>query len=171
MTPRVHAVIPAFNEADSIASVVEGVRAFAAAITVVDDGSSDGTAALALAAGAHVITLPVNSGKGMAIRAGIDHALSTDCTHVLFLDGDGQHLPDEAVRLIETAMAHGIPLAETLAVGDGANDVPMLREAGLGIAWRAKPAAAAAADARIEANDLGAILFAQGYRMAEWVAD
>ena len=46
----------------------------------------------------------------------------------------------------------------------------MLKAAGLGIAWHAKPAAAAAADARIEANDLAAILFAQGYRMREWAA-
>lgn len=73
--------------------------------------------------------------------------------------------------LLETAMARGIPFAETLAVGDGANDIPMLREAGLGIAWHAKPAAAAAADARIDANDLGAILFAQGYAMKDWVVD
>src|SRR6476469_11986 len=65
--------------------------------------------------------------------------------------------------LLDAAGAHGIPLADTLAVGDGANDIPMLREAGLGIAYHAKPAAAEAADARIEANDLGAILFAQGY--------
>lgn len=73
--------------------------------------------------------------------------------------------------LLETAAARGIPLAEALAVGDGANDIPMLQEAGLGIAYHAKPAAAAAADARIDANDLGAILFAQGYPMREWVAD
>jgi phosphoserine phosphatase len=45
----------------------------------------------------------------------------------------------------------------------------MLREAGLGIAYHAKPAAAEAADARIEANDLGAILFAQGYARKDWV--
>lgn len=104
---HVHAVIPAYNEAGSIASVVEGVRPFAATVTVVDDGSSDGTAALASAAGAHVISLPVNSGKGMAIRTGIEHALTTGCTHVLFLDGDGQHLPQEAGRLIETAVETG----------------------------------------------------------------
>ncbi len=72
--------------------------------------------------------------------------------------------------LLEAAATRGIPLASTLAVGDGANDVPMLKAAGLGIAWHAKPAAAAAADARIEANDLAAILFAQGYRMREWAA-
>jgi phosphoserine phosphatase len=75
------------------------------------------------------------------------------------------------LTLLETAEARGIPLAEALAVGDGANDIPMLKAAGLGIAYHAKPAAAAAADARIEANDLGAILFAQGYKMSEWAAD
>jgi phosphoserine phosphatase len=75
------------------------------------------------------------------------------------------------LTLLETAEARGIPLAEALAVGDGANDIPMLKAAGLGIAYHAKPAAAAAADARIESNDLGAILFAQGYTMSEWAAD
>jgi phosphoserine phosphatase len=57
---------------------------------------------------------------------------------------------------------------ETLAVGDGANDVPMLEEAGLGIAYRAKPAAAAAADASIVHNDLTALLYAQGWASNEW---
>ena len=71
--------------------------------------------------------------------------------------------------LLETARARAIPLAETLAVGDGANDIPMVKEAGLGIAYHAKPAAAAAADARIEANNLSAILFAQGYPRKDWV--
>jgi phosphoserine phosphatase len=73
--------------------------------------------------------------------------------------------------LLEVADARGIQLNEALAVGDGANDIPMLREAGLGIAYHAKPAAAAAADARIDANDLSALLFAQGYPMKEWAAD
>jgi len=73
--------------------------------------------------------------------------------------------------LVEAAAERGIPLADALAVGDGANDIPMIEAAGLGIAYHAKPAAAAAADARIEANDLSALLFAQGYAMRDWVAD
>jgi phosphoserine phosphatase len=73
--------------------------------------------------------------------------------------------------LLDAAGERGIPLSAVLAVGDGANDIPMIRAAGLGIAYRAKPAAAAAADARIEANDLTALLFAQGYSAREWVAD
>ncbi|HYW15052.1 MAG TPA: phosphoserine phosphatase SerB [Allosphingosinicella sp.] len=57
---------------------------------------------------------------------------------------------------------------EALAVGDGANDVPMLKEAGLGVAYHAKPAAAAAADAAIVHNDLTALLYAQGWARSEW---
>jgi phosphoserine phosphatase len=62
-----------------------------------------------------------------------------------------------------------LPLAATLTVGDGANDLPMLLAAGLGVAFRAKPAVAAAAAARVRHGDLTALLYAQGYRAAEIV--
>ena len=65
---------------------------------------------------------------------------------------------------------HGLTPAQTLAVGDGANDIPMIEEAGLGVAYHAKPKTAAAADARIEHGDLTALLYAQGYRRADWIA-
>lgn len=71
--------------------------------------------------------------------------------------------------LLDASAELALPIEATLAVGDGANDVPMLRAAGLGVAYRAKPAAAAAADARIEHNDLSALLWAQGYPRSEWV--
>lgn len=73
--------------------------------------------------------------------------------------------------LLEVAAARGIALEATLAVGDGANDIPMIQAAGLGVAYHAKPATAAAADARIEANDLTALLYAQGYARKDWVED
>ena len=63
----------------------------------------------------------------------------------------------------------GLALDETLAVGDGANDIPMVVEAGLGIAYRAKPALAQVADARVDHNDLTALLWAQGIPRREWV--
>lgn len=72
--------------------------------------------------------------------------------------------------LVEVAAARAIPLADTLAIGDGANDIPMIEAAGLGVAYRAKPATAAAADARIEENDLTALLYAQGYARKDWIA-
>jgi phosphoserine phosphatase len=70
--------------------------------------------------------------------------------------------------LVETAAARGVDLADTLAVGDGANDIPMLEAAGLGIAYHAKPKVAEAAAARIEHGDLSTLLFAQGYSRREW---
>ena len=73
--------------------------------------------------------------------------------------------------MLDAAGAHGVTATEVLAVGDGANDIPMLEAAGLGIAFRARPAVAAAADARIDANDLTALLFAQGSARREWVED
>jgi phosphoserine phosphatase len=73
--------------------------------------------------------------------------------------------------LVETAAALGISTDFALAVGDGANDIPMLEAAGLGVAYHAKPKTAAAADARIEHNDLTALLYAQGYSRREWEAD
>ena len=65
--------------------------------------------------------------------------------------------------LVELRDRLGLDPAETLAVGDGANDLAMLGEAGFGVAFRAKPAVAAAADACIERGDLGALLYAQGF--------
>jgi len=71
--------------------------------------------------------------------------------------------------LLNAAAELGIPLEATLAVGDGANDIPMLETSGLGVAFRAKPAARAAADAVIDHGDLGALLYAQGIAHPEWV--
>lgn len=83
----------------------------------------------------------------------------------------GTVLGAEAKRqaLLDAAASLEIELSDTLAVGDGANDIPMLEAAGLGIAYRAKPAVAAAAAARIEHGDLSALLFAQGYARSDWV--
>jgi len=72
--------------------------------------------------------------------------------------------------LLALARLCGVPVAATLAVGDGANDLPMLQAAGLGIAFRAKPNVAAAARWRIDHADLTALLYAQGYRADEIVA-
>ncbi len=72
--------------------------------------------------------------------------------------------------LVELRDLNGLKAEETMAVGDGANDLAMLQEAGLGVAFRAKPAVAAAAHARIDFGDLSALLYAQGYAKSDWVA-
>jgi phosphoserine phosphatase len=72
--------------------------------------------------------------------------------------------------LVALRSEHGLAPEETLAVGDGANDLAMLGEAGLGVAYHAKPAVAAAAAARIDHCDLTALLYLQGYTREEFVA-
>lgn len=71
--------------------------------------------------------------------------------------------------LLDEASAHGLSPDQCLAVGDGANDIPMIQAAGLGIAYHAKPKTAAAAGARIDHGDLTALLYAQGYARKDWV--
>jgi phosphoserine phosphatase len=71
--------------------------------------------------------------------------------------------------LVELATAHGVGLEECLAVGDGANDLAMIRAAGLGVAYRAKPIVAAEAQARVVHGDLRSLLFMQGYAADEFV--
>jgi len=72
-------------------------------------------------------------------------------------------------RLQTLAAYHGVPLAETLAVGDGANDLDMIRAAGLGVALHAKPVVAAEAQVRIDHGDLTALLYLQGYADEDFV--
>jgi phosphoserine phosphatase len=75
----------------------------------------------------------------------------------------------KVAALLRVAGANRIPLRDSIAVGDGANDLPMLQAAGLGVAFHAKPAVATQARARVERSDLTALLYAQGYRAADIV--
>jgi phosphoserine phosphatase len=70
--------------------------------------------------------------------------------------------------LLDAAAERRLDASDAMAVGDGANDIPMLETAGLGIAFRAKPVAEAAAGAAVRHNDLTALLYAQGYSSEEW---
>ena len=100
MTPRTVAVIPAHNEARTIAAVVRDTLLHVDAALVVDDGSSDDTAALAEQAGATVLRQSPNAGKGLALRRGIDAALQLGAECVVTLDGDGEHVPSDIPTLL-----------------------------------------------------------------------
>lgn len=100
---QVAALIPAYNCAGKIGGVVAGVGEHLPQVLVVDDGSSDGTGAEAAAAGAEVITHGQNAGKAAAVRSGLGVLLGRPVTHVLMLDGDGQHAPADIPAFLAAA--------------------------------------------------------------------
>ncbi len=111
----------------------------------------------------------------VASAIGFDRAASNE---LLIEEGRLSGLVEEPIlgaegkreALVDAALQQQVDLSDCLAIGDGANDIPMLQAAGLGVAYHAKPKVAAAADARIQHGDLSALLFAQGYSRDEWEA-
>lgn len=100
---RPAALVPAYQAAETVGAVVRGLLSRVPRVLVVDDGSTDATAERAAEAGAEVLRRPENGGKGSAIRAGLARLLSTDATHVAFVDSDGQHDPTDLAALLEAA--------------------------------------------------------------------
>lgn len=99
------AVIPAFNEERFVASVVINARQHADLVIVVDDGSTDRTAFLAESAGARVIRMRENGGKGLALNAGFEAARQVNPRAVIMLDSDAQHDPAEIPLLAAPVLA------------------------------------------------------------------
>ena len=119
------AIIPAYQARETVRAVVEGVRRHVPEVVVVDDGSTDATGEEAVSAGAEVIRLAANSGKGAAIRAALDRVLLARFTHVAFVDADGQHDPEDLPALLEAARG-----GEDFVIGSrvrGSEDIPRVR--------------------------------------------
>jgi hypothetical protein len=95
-------VVPAHDEAGTVGAVVREARRYAP-VLVVDDGSADGTAAEAAAAGAQVLRHPRRRGKGRALRTGFLAARARGASHVVTLDADGQHDPGDVPALLAAA--------------------------------------------------------------------
>jgi glycosyltransferase involved in cell wall biosynthesis len=100
--PRTLVIIPAYNEADSITSVVTNIRRHVpwADIAVINDGSTDATGPLAEAAGAAVLYLPHNVGIGASVQTGCLYAERAGYEVIVRSDGDGQHTPEDIARLL-----------------------------------------------------------------------
>ena len=95
--------MPAYQAAETVEPVIRGILLHVPRVLVVDDGSADATAIRAAQARAQVLSLPENSGKGSAIRAGLARLLASDATHVAFVDSDGQHDPRDLPMLLQAA--------------------------------------------------------------------
>jgi glycosyltransferase involved in cell wall biosynthesis len=110
---KISVVIPVYNEAQAIGETVRSIRNYLpdAEILVVDDGSTDGSGAVAREAGAYVWSHPYNIGNGAAVKTGLRLASGNK---IVLMDGDGQHDPQDIPRLLE--------LAETYDMVVGARD-------------------------------------------------
>ncbi|MBI2482553.1 glycosyltransferase family 2 protein [Candidatus Uhrbacteria bacterium] len=117
---RYLAIIPAFNEAETIAEVVRRVREILPDVVVIDDGSSDATAQLARTAGADVVSHCVNRGLGAALGTGMAAARMRSADIAITLDADGQHDPAEIPTLIAPIASGDADLVIGVRSGGGA---------------------------------------------------
>ena len=124
----IHVVLPAFNEAEVLGEVVGEIRKWVdCPIIVIDDGSTDQTATVARAAGVSVVRHPINRGAGAACMTGITLARQQGWPCVAFMDSDGQHNPQDLIRLHETMVSHEADLVIGSRFLQKAPDIPVLR--------------------------------------------
>lgn len=128
-------IVPCFNEAASIARVVQAVRKHLDVCIVIDDCSSDATARIAAEAGARVLRHERNLGKGMALKNGFALASVSGFSAAVTLDGDGQHDPQEIPRFLAAFEAGGIDIVLGDRMGDSAGMPWVRRAANRSMSW------------------------------------
>jgi len=102
--PDVWVVIPLYNEAQVIGKVIDELHAKFENVVCVDDGSTDGSGAIAAAHGARVVTHPINLGQGAALQTGITFArVRPETQYVVTFDADGQHRIEDALAMLQLA--------------------------------------------------------------------
>ncbi len=128
-------VIPAYNESMTLRSVVADVqKEFPhASIVVVDDGSTDDTAAVAHAAGAEVIQMPYNTGIGTAVQTGLIFALRFGYDFAVQFDGDGQHCADQVHALLAATDECDVAIGSRFMPGGRYAGGSMLRRVGTAV--------------------------------------
>lgn len=128
-------VIPLFNEEQVIADVVRDVRRTFPNVVCVDDGSTDGSAEAARAAGAVVVQHPVNLGQGAALQTGFEYALAQpDMRWVVTFDADGQHQVSDVVQMLEKARSEGLDVVFGSRFLDDRTNAGVLKKAVLRMA-------------------------------------
>ncbi len=130
------AIVPALNEAGSIESVIREIRAEDAdfEVLVIDDGSTDRTAALAEEAGARVVRLPFNLGIGGAVQTGLQYARDHAFDLAVQIDADGQHDPSQVPQLLAPLITgEADVVVGSRFLGERNYKAPFLRRVGIRI--------------------------------------
>lgn len=127
--PDVWIIIPAFNEAPVIGDVITDVRSTFEKVLCVDDGSADGTAAIAHAAGAYVVRHPVNLGQGAAIQTGVEFGRGQPGAQLFAtFDADGQHRVADVVRMVDRLYTEDLDIIiGTRFAGADPSGMPLLK--------------------------------------------
>lgn len=103
-------VIPLYNEAKVITSVIEGILPAFPNVVCIDDGSTDGSGSIARASGAIVVTHPINLGQGASLQTGFDYALEHNAKYIVTFDADGQHRVVDAQAMLRRAQADDLAI-------------------------------------------------------------
>ncbi len=127
---KICAVIPAYNEEATIGQVVTQAKRYLDEVIVISDGSSDGTFEAAAAAGAHAIQHVKNKGKGLSLKLGCNKAREFTPDIIIFLDGDGQHTPDDIPKFIRKLIADKLDIVIGSRFLDSKCKVPRYRRFG-----------------------------------------
>ena len=155
-------------DADNLEKTMAGIHLTGGAKTLVATMAANGAYTALVSGGFKFFTERV----GRRVGFDMDMASTLEIFDGRLTGGLGKPIVTKDVKratLLRLADEHGVAIAETLAVGDGANDLPMINAAGLGVAYRGKPVLRDAADARIDHADLTALLFFQGYARDRFV--
>ncbi len=127
---RVLVIIPAYNEARFIGSVILKLRQQPVDLLVVDDGSRDDTAEIARAAGAEVLQLEANQGKAAALNAGLAYASDSSPEAIVMIDADGQHLPSELIQVVRPILGGQADIAIGSRYLQNTSNTPSHRKVG-----------------------------------------
>lgn len=123
---KIFIVIPAYNEEKHLRDVLKGVLKYSRQVIVVDDGSIDKTSLIASKLPISLITLPINMGKGYALRKASEYAFELGAEAVITIDSDGQHLPRHIPRFVSALSNY--PVA--IGVRKGFHKIPLIRKLG-----------------------------------------
>ena len=133
-------VVPAFNEAGVIGDVIAALRSVFTNVVCVEDGSPDGTGDIALRAGAHLVSHPVNLGQGAAIQTGVEYARSQPGSRVFAtFDADWQHRVEDLVTMIDRLRRDDVDIVIGTRFGAGVSRPPLLKRVVLQTAVRLSP--------------------------------